>query len=1119
MRSSLLGTAGGPEQTKDRTAELARQINDAVERGSAESLLAQGGFPEFAHLVLGALVGFLLWDHVPHAPLAGWGAILGAATVYRGVARRRAFRREASRAAALRAVRPPVAVLALVWGVGTALVAPRIPFGELALVLVVVAGLTAGATSSLVADRTTFLLFTAGILAPVPIGVLLNGTDRPHLVAVILILFFAAAMSRVHLGAHRALRGHLQATALLAISEEDADRERSHLDALFRDAPVAIVVVEADGRIRGVNPRFEGLFGYPAMEASGKILNDLVVPLSERPKARRLDARALEGETVVVEVERRRKDGSVIPVRCSAARVEGLDQVLVMYEDITDRRRAEEALSRLAAIVEASHDAVIGQTLDGNIITWNSAAERMFGYTYAEAHGKAMAILVPPDLRAEPGEILSRVQRGDVVRNLETTRIRKGGGRVAVSLSVSLTRDAAGRITGFSTVARDIRPEIEAREALQQARDGAERAARTRSAFLANMSHEIRTPMNAILGLTELLLDTALAPEQRRTVELVRDSAESLLNILNDVLDFSKIEAEHLELESIPFDLPALVDSTARLLAVRARGRRLELACDVRGDVPPMVRGDPTRLRQILTNLISNAIKFTPKGEIVVSVAQERRAGETAWVRFAVRDTGVGIPREKRESIFQEFEQADVSTTRQYGGTGLGLAIARRLVRLMGGELAVDSEEGRGSEFSFTASFPVEPRASTLPAGVALLDGGRVLVVDDNATNRRIVGDILAAVGAHIDEAEDAARAYDAMRRAATDGRPYQLAVVDAQMPGRDGFDLAADVRQDPATRDTRMLVVATVGQRGDAQRCRDLGIRGYLTKPVARAELLEAVAAVLGSTAEAGPALVTRHLIEETRRRLRILLAEDNPVNQEVAATMLRRRGHQVEIVSDGQAAVEEVARGQHDVVLMDVQMPVLDGIAATARIRATPKGRDLPVIAVTAHALTGEREKCLAAGMSGYVAKPFQAHELFAAVEGWAPPPSTTAAGPSSPEAPTADPVDVEGFRTDLEEAGAGTAFAGILKTFVDNAPLQLEALRVAGEGDDTHRIERAAHAYKSAAGTIRARRLASVLFDAEAAARRGEIREAKAIFPRIEAEHGEVLKFLKKELKRKR
>lgn len=538
-----------------------------------------------------------------------------------------------------------------------------------------------------------------------------------------------------------------------------------------------------------------------------------------------------------------------------------------------------------------------------------------------------------------------------------------------------------GRIWSF----HDVTDLKRVAEAMREAKELAEQAAKTRSMFLANMSHEIRTPMNAVLGLTEIMLDDDATPEQRHSLELIRTSGESLLSIINDVLDFSKLEAGHVDVESIPFDLAHLVYTTASVLAVRAAEKGVELIPDLDG-TPTWVRGDPGRLRQVLTNLVGNAVKFTERGEVVVRVEPVTPAGSQPGVRFAVQDTGIGIPADRLTKIFQEFTQVDGSTSRRYGGTGLGLTIAQRLVGLMGGHIDVTSQLGRGSEFSFTLPLSAEtPPATARPPVHVPLAGRRVIVVDDNSTNRRILREMLVSEGARVDEATGTSAALATLRSATRSADPVILAIIDARMPDRDGFDLAAQVRQDPALQTTPLLMLTSAGQRGDAARCRELGVAGYLTKPISRADLLAAVASVLGSRAAGeSETLVTRHTLSEAKRTLKILLAEDNAVNQEVAAAMLRRRGHHVDIVGDGSEAVAAVQRTTYDLVLMDVQMPEMDGFEATAAIRKLPGGAELPIIALTAHALAGERERCLERGLNGYLAKPVKAQELFAAVEG---------------------------------------------------------------------------------------------------------------------------------------
>src|SRR6266850_7129451 len=647
------------------------------------------------------------------------------------------------------------------------------------------------------------------------------------------------------------------------------------------------------------------------------------------------------------------------------------------------------------------------------------------------------------------------------------------------------------QVTARLAVSEEAAKQAEA--VMREARDLAERVARARSAFLANMSHEIRTPMNAVLGFVELILDTELTTEQRRALELVRSSSEALLMILNDILDYSKIEAEHLELESIPFDVSKVVHATASLLAVRAREKHLELLAEVAADVPRGVRGDPTRVRQVLMNLIGNAIKFTEQGEVVVSVSAAASDGNVA-LTFLVRDTGIGIAAEHVTSVFKEFTQADSTMTRRYGGTGLGLAISQRLVRLMGGELSVKSEVGRGSEFSFALTLPVETTSPIRTTGLAALGGRRMLIVDDNQTNRRILREMLAAEGINVDEASTAADGLEALRRVR-----FDLAILDVQMPDMDGFQLATAVRADKKIKRTNLLMLTSAGQRGDGERCRELGIRGYLTKPISRSDLLEALGTVLAAApGEAGtPQVVTRHTIAESRRTLRVLLAEDNPVNQQVAVAMLVKRGHEVHVSSNGREAVDAVRERDYDIVLMDIQMPEMDGFEATRAIRATTKGKDLPIVGLTAHALSGERERCLSHGMTEYLAKPFRAHELFALVEGTAERP---ASAPAAPAAELPPPVDLEGFRTTLREAGAEQALYSIIDTFVRQAPDRLAALAGAVAGGTGDAIAKAAHVYRGAAATIGARELAGLLETVETTARAGNVEQARDTFERV-------------------
>jgi two-component system sensor histidine kinase/response regulator len=788
---------------------------------------------------------------------------------------------------------------------------------------------------------------------------------------------------------------------------------------------------------------------------------------------------------------------------------------------LTDRRRALE--DQHTRQFELSVDLLGVAGFDGYFKRVNPAFERTLGYSAEELCSRPFLDFVhPDDQERTAAEAAKLAEEGvDTIDFQNRYRAKDGSYRW-----IEWTTRAVASEQLLYAAARDITERKCAEQKLAAARREALEANRLKSQFLATMSHEIRTPMNGVIGMTELLLDTELDREQREYAETVRASGEALLTIINDILDFSKIEAGRLDLEVIDFDLRTVVEEVADLLGERAHAKGLELVTLVHPQVTTAVRGDPVRLRQVLTNLIGNAIKFTEAGEVVVRAEPAHDTAQQSVIRFAVSDTGIGIAPEACASLFEAFSQADASTTRMYGGTGLGLAISKQLVEMMGGEIAVESEPGRGSTFTFTVRLAKQPeRGAGRPARSPHLARLRTLIVDDNATNRAILCEQVTSWGMQSASVEGGEPALEALRGAARDGERFDVAILDLNMPGMDGLQLARLIKADPDLAPTRLVLLTSSGVRGTADAARQAGLAAYLAKPVRQSQLYDCLASVMGTGPIEAPIVTQRTLSDaRARSRPRLLVAEDNPVNQKVVVAMLAKLGYQADVVSNGAEAVDAVARTDYGGVLMDCQMPAMDGFAATVEIRsAEQRAARVPIIAVTAGALKGEREKCLAAGMDDYLSKPIAIDALEAVLRRWVTTngetqadsvaASSVAADDALP-ADTFDPETVAELRS-LPVEGEADGLVWLAKMFAQDAPARLAALREAYARGDHEGLARQAHTLKGSAAGLGAVRLADACGQLEDTLSANTTPPRAEALARVEAEFRQVEAWLDAEL----
>ena len=915
-------------------------------------------------------------------------------------------------------------------------------------------------------------------------------------------------------------------TEALESSLAELDRREKRFRSMVENGSDVISVLDGRGAYVYQSPSIERVLGYRPEELAGKNALDLIHPEDLHNTLDTLK-KTIQNPGVALEVQHRclHRNGSWRFVETRGVNL--LDSPAVMgivlnSRDITERHLVEEALQeseeKFRSISDSAQDAIIMMDPEGKVSFWNKAAEKIFGYTSEEAMGKDVHLLITPKrfhvacFRSLKAFRLTG-QGNAVGKTIELEALRKNGDEIPVDLSLSVVKiEGAWNAIG---VMRDITERKATERALEAAREAAEAASQAKSEFLANMSHEIRTPLNGVVGMTGLLLDTSLTPEQREYADAISSSADSLLCLINDILDFSKIEAGRVEIETVDFDLRTPVEETSDMVAIKAQEKGLEFHYLIHPTVPTALRGDPGRLRQILLNLAGNAVKFTEKGEVFLDVNRQEETESRVTVRFSVADTGIGIPKDRVDRLFKSFSQVDASTTRKYGGTGLGLAISNRLAEMMGGRIGMESQEGRGSTFWFTATFEKQPEPQQREEEpLEDVRGVRVLVVDDNATNRLVLREQLRSWGCIVEECAEAAKVLGKLRNARAGGKPFRVAFLDMQMPEMDGETLARRIKKDPKVRNTILILLTSIGKLGTASRLQEIGFAACLTKPLKKSQLYNCLVSVLGArllergepgdAAQAGPA--PRNAAR--RPKARILIAEDNAVNQKVALHMLQKLGYRADAVANGKEAVKALEMIPYDLVFMDVQMPEMNGFEATAMIRdptSSVRSHSVPVIAMTAHAMKGDQETCLEAGMDDYIPKPVKPSALQRVLEKYL----GSDEDPDRPTAPDNGPgrMSVE-IRQIQETADGDKAFEQeLIELFLSDNQRHLLDLVSAFEARDADAARQLAHTIMGASASAGAKGMQEIAGRLEQVKTREGMLQAKPILEELNSEFEQV------------
>jgi two-component system, sensor histidine kinase and response regulator len=896
-------------------------------------------------------------------------------------------------------------------------------------------------------------------------------------------------------------------------AEQRLREQTTYLNTLVEGSPIGIVAEDENGKIQTSNQAFRELFGYSVDELKGKSIDELLTSEEEREEAKELTRSVLAGNPVHKTVKRRHKSGILVDVETYGVPLV-MDGVLrggvALYQDISEQVQAQKALRDSEELFRTlSSTAPVGIYLadaEGRTVYGNDWLFEKAGLAAEAIKGTGWQACIHPEDFDRVKAMFGRALEHGGLYTLGHRIISTSGAILWVEASIRALYAQDGKSKGFVGVVQDITERHEAAERLREAKEAAEAANRAKSEFLANMSHEIRTPMNGILGMTELALDTELTGEQREYLGMVRSSAISLPGIINDILDFSKIEAGKLELESSPFSLMDCIEEALFPLAVRAHEKGLELTWAVDPQIPERLMGDATRLRQVLINLAGNAVKFTKEGEVSLRAERLQSTEGKEQVQFVVEDTGIGIPEEKQRKIFEAFTQADASTTREFGGTGLGLSISMKLVRLMGGEIWVESRAGAGTKFCFTVKLDLPPEAAKELTRDAdqTLRGATVLVADDHEVNRRLLQALLPGWGMEVSLAANGREAVEKFGARMKKGDPFSVVLLDRNMPRMSGMEAAERIRRMAGRQQTAILILTSSPAVEDVELVKKLGITRRLAKPLQRAELRQALIAALSGTEKRKCKPKSREKITESIG-LKILLTEDNPVNQKLAMRLLEKMGHEVVLAINGKEAVEKSAAEDFGLILMDIQMPVMGGLEATRVIREREKsnGKRTPIVAMTAYALKGDRKKCLDAGMDGYVAKPIHVDVLRAEIGRFIQKQQRPTGGVMKNANGNGDlaHIDLQDLLKRVENDRE--LLREMVELFRTDFPRCLEELRTAVKQGTGEEVSRAAHALKGMLANLAATRAAAAAANLEQLAKKGRKQELAAAMTQFEAE----------------